>query len=223
MESNVPISARRSVKPAKKRKNQLPAAIIVLVLVIGFGIILGQKSAGLAISWIFGLCFGVVLQKSRFCFTASLRDPVLTGSTSLTKAVIIAIATASAGFAAIQYAAVKNGLPAPGYVSPVGLHVAIGATMFGIGMVISGGCASGTLMRVGEGFMMQWLSLIFFIIGTLWGAHDFGWWQKVMISGSPKVHLPSALGWPLGVFLQLGVLGLLYILADKWGNRGSAE
>ncbi len=42
--------------------------------------------------------------------------------------------------------------------------------MFGIGMVIAGGCASGTLMRVGEGFAMQMLSLLFFVIGSLIGA-----------------------------------------------------
>lgn len=222
LETKVPVSGEVSTRTRKKRRNQLPAAIVVLILIIAFGIFLGGKSSGLALAWIFGIGFGVVLQKSRFCFTASLRDPVLTGSTSLTKAVIIALAVASVGFAAIQFAAVKNGAPVPGYVSPVGLHVAIGAIMFGIGMVISGGCASGTLMRVGEGFMMQWLSLIFFVVGTVWGARDFGWWTKVMIAGSPKVHLPSALGWPLGVFLQLVVLGLLYILADQWGKRKSA-
>src|SRR5699024_6665623 len=99
--------------------------------------------------------------------TASLRDPVLTGGTSLSKAVITTIAVATVGFAALQYGAYLKGDPIPGNINPAGIHVAVGAFMFGIGMVIAGGCASGTLMRVGEGFVMQWLSLVFFIIGSL--------------------------------------------------------
>lgn len=219
METKTVVTKRVSTRPRKKRRNQLPAAIVVLVGVILFGVILGAKSAGLAISWIFGLAFGIVLQKSRFCFAAAFRDPILTGSTSLTKAVIVAVAVASVGFGAVQYAAVSKGGSLPGSISPVGVHIAIGAIIFGIGMVISGGCASGTLMRVGEGFMMQWLTLVFFIVGTLWGTHDYAWWNAVFFKGSPRVHLPSVLGWPLGIALQLTVLGLLYILADWWGNR----
>ena len=55
------------------------------------------------------------------------------------------------------------------YVVPVSFATVIGAFIFGIGMVIAGGCASGTLMRVGEGFTMQILALFFFIVGSLWG------------------------------------------------------
>ncbi len=219
MQTNPTVTEKGTVRQRKKKKNQFPVAIVILAIVIWFAIILGQKSPRLALSWVFGIAFGVVLQKSRFCFTASFRDPVLTGSTSLTKAVIIALAVASVGFAAIQYGAVSKGLPVPGFVSPVGWHVAIGAVIFGIGMVISGGCASGTLMRVGEGFMMQWLSLLFFVVGALWGAHDYGWWKKVFIDGASGIHLPSVLGWPVAFVLQLLVLGLLYIVADQWGNR----
>ncbi|HYH03034.1 MAG TPA: YeeE/YedE thiosulfate transporter family protein, partial [Bacillota bacterium] len=173
-------------RPVKKKKNQLPAALVLLVLIVGFAVFLGQSSPVLAISWIFGIGFGVVLQKSRFCFTAAFRDPVLTGSTSISKAVLIAIAVALVGFAMIQFNAVKHGAAVPGFVNPVGLHVAIGAVMFGIGAVISGGCASGTLMRVGEGFQMQWLSLVFFVVGSLWGAHDFSWWQETVMKAAPK-------------------------------------
>ena len=63
--------------------------------------------------------------------------------------------------------------------------------MFGIGMVISGGCASGTLMRVGEGFTMQILSLVFFYCGFPSGALTiFGFWKyNVILRG--KGRLPS--------------------------------
>ncbi|NLW10010.1 MAG: YeeE/YedE family protein [Firmicutes bacterium] len=219
METKTTVTQGVPVRAGKKRRNQLPAAIVVLLGIIIVAVILGGKSPGLAISWVIGIGFGVVLQKSRFCFAAAFRDPFLTGSTSLAKAVIIAVAIASLGFGAVQYAAVSGGGNPPGFISPVGLHTAIGAILFGIGMVIAGGCASGTLMRVGEGFTMQWLVLVFFVIGTLWGTHDYAFWKAVFFDRAPQVHLPSALGWPLSFILQFLVLGALYILADKWGNR----
>ena len=217
------ITRATPTRTPKKRKNQLPIAITVAIGVVGLALILGMHSPGLAIAWIFGILFGIVLQKSRFCFTASFRDPVLTGGTSLTKAVLIAIAVALAGFAIIQYSAFQSNHSLPGAINPAGWHIAIGAFIFGIGAVISGGCASGTLMRVGEGFMMQWLSLIFFVVGSLWGTHDFGWWQKVMIDKAPKIHLPSVLGWPLALLIEFGALGFLYALAHWWGKKRAGE
>lgn len=203
-------------KNKKKKANQFPYGVTLLAVLVIIGIFLSRESPKLGIYWAFGIAFGFVLQKSRFCFTASLRDPVLTGSTSLTRAVIVAFVIATIGFAAIQYSAFLRGEPIPGNISPVGVHIAIGATMFGIGMVISGGCASGTLMRVGEGFMMQWLSIIFFVIGSLWGARDFGWWTKMFIAKSPKIFLPDVFGWGIAFFGQLILLGLLFILAELY-------
>ncbi|MBM7583117.1 putative membrane protein YedE/YeeE [Caldicoprobacter guelmensis] len=201
-------------KSKKKRANQFPYGVALLVVLIVIGIILSKQSPQLAVRWAFGIAFGFVLQKARFCFTASFRDPVLTGSTSLTRAVIVALMIATIGFAAIQYSAYLKGETVPGNISPVGIHTAIGAVMFGIGMVIAGGCASGTLMRVGEGYMMLWLTLIFFIVGSLWGARDFGWWNEVFISKSPKVFLPDVLGWGVAFFGQLVLLGLIFIFVE---------
>ena len=205
-------------RPKKKKVNQIPFGIVLLMAIIGVGFFMSNNSPRSALMWMFGILAGFTLQRSRFCFTASLRDPVLTGGTSLTKAVVITIAIATAGFAAIQFAAASKGSPIPGNISPVGIHVAVGAVLFGIGMVIAGGCASGTLMRVGEGFLMQMISLVFFIIGSLWGAKDFGWWSKNFMP-EKGVFLPDLVGWAPAIFLQFALLLGIYILADWYGNR----
>ncbi|MFA0814237.1 MAG: YeeE/YedE thiosulfate transporter family protein [Anaerofustis sp.] len=207
--------------PRKPKKNQFPIALLVLIGMIAVGLLLAQRSPSLGMFWLFGSCFGFVLQKSRFCFTAAMRDPVITGSTSLTKAVLIAFAITTIGFTAIKYSAFASGLPIPGqsYVNPVSLATAVGGIMFGIGMVIAGGCASGTLMRVGEGFGMQMLSLVFFVIGSLWGANNMGWWQLHVIADAPSVFLPDVFGWLGALVLQLLIIALLFIAADKWEKK----
>ena len=208
-------SIRRSsrTRSRKKKKNQLPIGMALLVLIVAFGIYLGTRNEQLVLFWVTGLAFGYILQRARFCFTAAMRDPFLTGGTNLSKAVLLAFAITSIGFLAIKYGAHAQGLPIPGqaYIAPVSIATAIGAFMFGIGMVISGGCASGTLMRVGEGFTMQLLSLFFFVVGSLWGAYDFGWWKLNVILKGKAVFLPDLFGWLGAVIIQMLIIALLWM------------
>lgn len=220
-EENKTIQRSSSRAPKKPKKSQIPYGLALLIVMVIVGILLTGKSVTLGMLWLFGSSFGFVLQKSRFCFTASLRDPFISGSTSITKAVLIAFAIGTVGFTAIKYGYFVNGLPIPGmsYVVPFGPTTIIGGILFGIGMVIAGGCASGTLMRVGEGFAQQMLALIFFIIGSLIGAYHFGFWKINFISHSPKVFLPDYFGWFGAVVLQLLIIVCLYIAADKWQKK----
>ena len=217
----------RTRAPRKPKKSQLPIALAVTVLVIVSGFFLNRYNDQMGVYLLFGISFGVILQRSRFCFTASMRDPCITGSTSVTRAVLIAFALATIGFTAIKYSSHLKGEPIPGMsnVNQISFALVIGAILFGIGMVIAGGCASGTLMRVGEGFTMQMLSLVFFVIGSLWGAHDMGWWQANVIKDSPAVFLPDVFGWLGALIVQFLIILLLYIAAVKWQEKkmGSAE
>lgn len=214
-------SSRRSTA-RKPKKDQTKFGLIVLALVIAFGIYMFTVSSLLGIFWLTGIAFGFILRRSNFCFTASMRDPLLTGSTSLARAVLIAFAITSVGFVILQYSASIQGLPLPGmgFVVPVSFATIAGGIIFGIGMVLAGGCASGTLMRIGEGFGMQMLSVIFFVIGSFWGARDMGWWTLNFISNGPRIHLPEVFGWGGAIILQLAVIAGLYFLAVKWENRG---
>lgn len=200
-----------------EKKSQIPVGIVLFIVIISICILLCNNSAALSFYWATGIAFGFTLQKSRFCFTASIRDPYLTGSTAMTKAVLIALAITTIGFFGIKYGAYINGQRIPGqeYIAPISLGTIIGGFIFGIGMVIAGGCASGVLMRTGEGFQIQIVTLIFFIIGTFWGAHDMNWWSKNFVF-SKGIFLPDMLGWAGALTIQLFGIAFLYVFADKW-------
>lgn len=215
------IRSTRTRAPRKKRRNQIPIGIAVVLAMVAIGIVLTFQSQSLGFAWMMGGIFGFILQKSRFCFTAAMRDPCITGSTSVTRAVLIAFAVTTILFTAIKFGYEKAGLPIPGmsYVVPISFATAVGAFIFGVGMVIAGGCASGTLMRVGEGFVMQWLSLFFFVVGSLIGANHFGWWKETFIVHGPSIFLPDVLGWTGAVVVQLGIIACLYRAATLWEKK----
>jgi uncharacterized membrane protein YedE/YeeE len=204
----------------KKKKNQIPFALLVGIVLVAIGVVMAVFNLTLGFFWFTGVAFGFILQRTRFCFTAALRDPFLTGGTSLAKAVLVALAVTSLGFWAIKFGAFNRGLPIPGqsFVVPISLNTVIGGFIFGIGMVISGGCASGTLMRVGEGFTMQILSLAFFVVGSILGAMTMGWWTVNFIARAKAIFLPDVFGWFGAIAIQLAIILLLWIAADKFAK-----
>ena len=212
-------ASSRKREPRKPKKSQIPFALVATMILIVIGIYLNSRSTTIAVFWILGIAFGYTLQRSRFCFTAGFRDPCITRGTSVTRAILVAFAIGSVGFAAIKFAPILTGaeenLNMVG-VFPIGIPLMLGAVVFGIGMVIAGGCASGNLMRVGEGFTMQMLALVFFVFGNFLGAIHSGFWGDF---SSVEVFLPDVFGWFGSLIVQLAIIVLLYIAAVKWEQK----
>lgn len=203
----------------KPFKSQIPHALVLIAILIGFGFYLNDVK--LVKYLIFGVVFGMILQRSRFCFTAAFRDPVITGSTSLTRAVFLAIAVGTIGFSALSLYSISTGGKPMGTdsVEPLSILTIIGGVLFGIGMVIAGGCASGTLMRFGEGFQLQWISFIFFIFGSAVGAWAMGFLEPMVIKQKVSVYLPDHLGWAGALIFQFALIAIVYVLAIKWQKK----
>ncbi len=177
-------------------------------------------STSLAIFWTFGLAFGFVVQRSRFCFTSAFRDLFLLQDGRLMKGVIVGLAIATVGFTLIMYKAVPDPTQGmAGNVYPTGWHTLLGGLLFGTGMVVAGGCASGTLYRMGEGYVAQWVALVGMIAGSFVLALHWEWWWPNVISRQPKFWFPRALGWGPALVLTLIVLFGFYLLIVWWESR----
>lgn len=213
------------VKVNDQKKNefsqQFSAGSILLLIVILTGFFLFRFSPMVAFFWISGIAFGYILQRSRFCFVAAFRDPVLTGSTSVTRGVLVALALTTIGFTAIKYFYYFTGQAIPGqsYIQSIGLNTVVGGIIFGIGMVIAGGCASGMLMRIGEGFEVQLITLCGFFFGTMLGNNHLVWWNTHFMWIKDGVFLPDVFGWAGALIIQLLLIGLLYGLTKKWEEK----
>lgn len=191
-----------------------PRLAAALAVTLGAAAVFASFAPGLPLHWLFGLAFGWVLQRAGFCFVAAVRDPVLTGGTTLARGLLAAVATATVGFTVVT---VLTGRP--GTVAPAGLNTVVGGLLFGVGMVVAGGCVSGTLMRMGDGFVMQWVAFAGLLAGSLLGARACCSWSAPLFQGSRPVFLPDHLGWTAALGLQAAGLGLLWWLAARHERR----
>lgn len=216
------IQERRRTEKIKK-KNQLPYAVIVLIIASILSVFLWKSDHSYLVFWLAGIAFGIVLRYSRFCLAGAFRDPILIKNTKLMRALLLAFMISTIGFAIIQYGYLKNNTInyslIPGALNPVGLHTIIGAFIFGIGMTIAGGCASGVLMRIGEGHVLPWVTLLGFFIGTTLGAENYSFWNDKIISKTKVVYFPEHMDLVFVVVIQMAVLIGLYKLAFWYEKR----
>lgn len=107
-----------------------------------------------------GFAIGFVMHRSRLCFARAFREPFVTAEGQMTKAVILALAV-GVPIAALLF---RNKVIDPYVAIPATYWIGsvVGGVLFGVGMVFGGGCASGSLWRMGEGHVKLWVTLLFF-------------------------------------------------------------
>jgi uncharacterized membrane protein YedE/YeeE len=165
--------------------------------------------------WAFGLAFGFVLQRGRFCFASAFRDLFLLGHGRTMKGVLMGLAVASVGFGLVMSRQVPMTFlginPPSANVLPLGVHTALGGVLFGVGMVLAGGCVSGSLYRMGEGYVGSWVAFGGLMVGLLVSAHQWNWWWETSMAAAPRLWLPRWLGHPGALAVTLLGLALTFV------------
>jgi len=128
-----------------------------------------SPSAYIGVSIAVGLAFGILLQKARFCFVSAFRDFVAFKDTRVLKGLLAGIAVMTVFWSLQATFGYFRGFWTPAW----GLGSLIGGFVFGLGMTLAGGCASGTLYRAGQGYIQFWLVLLFMFVGYVLFAFAF--------------------------------------------------
>jgi uncharacterized membrane protein YedE/YeeE len=217
-------AGRNILSADERRRNQriqIALGLVLLAAGIVFAVLTKKDAPAAGFMLFIGLGIGYAMQHSRFCFTAAYRDPVLTGSAAVSKALIIALAVSTIGFGGLhlaRYGVDLSKLPETAPGGPIGLHLVLGSFIFGIGAVLAGCCASGTFIRIGEGYVQSVITLVFFSIGGIASAPLMSAITKTPALYSGKgLYLPKLLG-GIGpaILVQLAVLLLIWIALDRW-------
>jgi len=170
-----------------------------------------------------GLGAGVALYHAAFGFTGAWREVASSGRSAGLRAQMIMMALTVLVFTPVIAQGEIGGMAVRGNVSPLNLAVVCGAFVFGIGMQLGGGCASGTLFTAGGGNARMLITLAAFVAGSVIGTWHWSQWQDV--PGLAPVALSASFGAGGGILLSLALFGAVWLLAARYekARRGSIE
>ena len=162
--------------------------------------------------WI-GVFFGVVLQRSRFCFYCLSRDFFEKKDAKGLLGIVLSLIIGTIGYHFIFGAFLINpvfpNLPPNAHISPVSLVLVLGSFTFGFGMSIAGSCISAQLYRLGEGLVSALVALVGIIIGFIIAFQFWNFFYLKFISNAPVIWFPHYIGYGGSIFLQLTLLILI--------------
>ncbi|WJH40276.1 YeeE/YedE family protein [Aliirhizobium terrae] len=184
-----------------------PGLVSLVILVLGtiaLGAIYGPAHGAL---FLIGGALGISLYHAAFGFTSAWRVFIAEGRGRGLRVQMILLALAVILFFPALSSGVLFGTEVRGNISPAGIGVIVGAFMFGLGMQLGGGCASGTLFTAGGGNARMLITLFFFVVGSVLATINFDWW--VSLPSLPPTALFQTFGAFGGIAVSLAIFGAI--------------
>jgi uncharacterized protein len=199
----------RSVPIALESRTAVPppAAITAVVIALAAWYLETVISWRQAALFLVGAGAGVVLYHAAFGFTSSWRVFISDRRGAGLRAQMLMLAITCVVFFPLLAGGTIFGQAVRGSVSPIGVGVAVGAFIFGLGMQLGGGCASGTLFSVGGGSTRMVITLLFFIIGSVIGTAHMGWWTAQPAFAATSIV--TTMGPWMGLAVSLALFGAI--------------
>lgn len=207
-----PTLTRGAAKPTKVGKRIIQPYLGVVIAIVYLGLMIyffttGQKLLGLGA--LFGLAFGILIERGQICFTSAFRDLFLVGRSVMAKAIIVGMAISSV--LTVVIISVYDLTP---ITQIAALSTFVGGVMFGLGIVMASGCETGMMYRLMEGQVLFLPVFAGNVIGATLLAYAWdhlGVYNTLVKSGT-KINLLDSFG-PVGAILAtLAMLGVLYAL-----------
>ena len=189
----------------RNRGSIIASALMALVIYFYLSSTYGWRQGAL---FIVGLAAGITLYHAAFGFTAAWREVVKSGRGAGLRAQMIMLSITVLIFTPLIAQGEIWGMNLRGSVAPLNIAVICGAFMFGVGMQLGGGCASGTLFTVGGGNMRMLITLTAFIAGSVLGT-----WQWPMWQGIPSVapfSLAQNFGSVWAILISIGLFAAVW-------------
>ncbi|OXY83367.1 YeeE/YedE family protein [Oceanimonas doudoroffii] len=195
-----------AIATASDRRAPLSLGVLALILAGALALL---QLAGLRQMALFavGAALGLVLYHAAFGFTSSWRVMITERRGRGLRAQMVMLALAVLLFFPALSQGDLAGQAVSGFVSPLGTSVLVGAFIFGVGMQLGGGCASGTLFTAGGGNARMLVTLVFFCMGSLISTHHVDWWFS--LPALEPVSLVEQLGLMPALVLNLAVFALI--------------
>jgi uncharacterized membrane protein YedE/YeeE len=171
------------------------------------------------ISFLFGGIAGFVMHRSDFCMAGMFRDLFLFRSGAMLRVLLLLIVVSMVLFESARLAGLVQ-VPFPLFAPP-SLVNPVGGALFGVGMVLAGGCVVGTLYKMGAGSLPSLLAFVGLLVGSALYAEFHPWWAQLsrLTRLSAKVTLPQMLGVSPTLTVSV-VVGIAVFFLWRWFRAG---
>jgi len=212
------VTARAATLPdagqlARRARRQARLGLAVLVVALLFAAWRFEVSLVLGLATLFGLVFGGLIERAQICFTSAARDLWTTGRTQAATGILLGMAVACLGtFGAIQLGMAPK-------IFWMGPNAMIGGLLFGVGIVLAGGCETGWMYRAVEGQLHFWVVGLGNVIG---GTLVAVYWDRLgsaLALPYPRINLLQQAGPGSGLLLTFAGLALCLLLVQLNARR----
>ncbi len=143
-----------------------------------------------------GLATGFVMHRSDFCIAGMFRDLFLFGSVFKLRTLMLLVACSMLLFELAHMLGFISIYPFPLFGSPSFANI-IGGFIFGVGMVLAGGCVVGSLYKMGAGSILSAVACAGLIAGSALYAEIHPMWGALITKTTffkGKITIPQILG-----------------------------
>ncbi|MHB8894167.1 MAG: YeeE/YedE family protein [Candidatus Geothermincolia bacterium] len=175
-----------------------------------------------AASLLLGLGAGAVMHRSDYCLAGMFRDLFLFRRVDKLRTLVLLVGATMLLFEGARLLGLLPNYPFPLFYAPTAANL-IGGVLFGVGMVLAGGCVVGTLYKMGAGSIVSATAFVGLIVGSAGYAEIHPSWaafikQTTFFPG--RITLPQIIGvGPTVPVLLIAAAGGALLL--RWRHRGS--
>ena len=177
-----------------------------------------------------GLVAGFIMHRSDFCLAGAFRDLFLFRESHMLRVLMLTVVVSMVLFEGARQLRLLSPYPFPILASPSMANL-VGGFLFGVGMVLAGGCVVGTLYKMGAGSALSGVAFIGLIAGSGIYAEIHPWWagfaRKVSF-WEGRITLPQALAVePAWLVVPLGLISFyvffLWMRTGQWTRKAHAS
>ncbi len=215
----VPVKLQKVNAPAPltqrpyQAKRRFWFGMLVFIGMLGWVGLTAMNQPKLGLAMLFGIGFGLLIERAQICFTSAFRDLWITGRTQMAKAIILGMAVSAIGI----YSYVQLGV-AP-KIMWAGPNAVLGGLLFGFGIVLAGGCETGWMYRAVEGQVHFWWVGIGNVLGSTLLALVWDDISPTLATSWDKVNLLTIFGPQGGLVMTWLLLFVALMLVIVWEKR----
>jgi uncharacterized membrane protein YedE/YeeE len=164
-----------------------PYALVTLAAIIAITAVSAYQRLWVLTAIPIGLLLGFFLKKGELCGSSAMSEVILMKDKKKLFGFWLAIVTSMLGFAILDLLGLVNLAPKP----MVWLSAITGGAIFGVGIVLGGGCVSGCLYKAATGNINSMASVLTIPLGVslVWYGplKKFSDYLRTFVIGAPKL------------------------------------